>query len=100
MKLMNAPIEKYLGGMYSIHDFNERLEFDGKEWIQLGGTFSANMDQWDGEWFAIDKADITPTFEDVTTKSDVTSFDGVNGITGNTSFSGLDVIILTPTFWT
>jgi len=94
MKLMNAPIEKYLGGMYSIHDFNERLEFDGKEWIQLGGTFSANMDQWDGEWFAIDKADITPTFEDVTTKSDVTSFDGVNGITGNTSFSGLDVINL------
>ena len=94
MKLMNTPIEKYLGGMYSIHDFNERLEFDGKEWIQLGGTFSANMDQWDGEWFAIDKADITPTFEDVTTKSDVTSFDGVNGITGNTSFSGLDVINL------
>ena len=94
MKLMNAPIEKYLGGMYSIHDFNERLEFDGKEWIQLGGTFSANIDQWDGEWFAIDKADITPTFEDVTTKSDVTFFDGVNGISGNTSFSGLDVINL------
>ena len=94
MKLMNAPIEKYMGGMYSIHDFNERLEFDGKEWIQLGGTFSANMDQWDGEWFAIDKADISPVNEDSTTKTDVTFFDGVNGITGNTSFSGLDAVNL------
>jgi len=80
--------------MYSIHDFNERLEFDGKEWIQLGGTFNANIDQWDGEWFAIDKANISPVTEDSTTKTDVTFFDGVNGITGNTSFSGLDVINL------
>jgi hypothetical protein len=94
LKLMDAPIEKYMGGMYSIHDFNERLEFDGKEWIQLGGTFSANMDQWDGEWFAIAKADITPTFEDVTTASDVVSFDNVNAVTGNTSFNGLDAVNL------
>ena len=70
------------------------LEFDGKEWIQLGGTFIANIDQWDGEWFAIDKANISPVTEDSTTKTDVTFFDGVNGITGNTSFSGLDVINL------
>jgi hypothetical protein len=94
MKLMDAPIEKYMGGMFSYHDFNERLEFDGKEWIQLGGTFTANIEQWDGEWFVIDKADIVPTFEDVTTKNDVTFFNGVNGITGNTSFTGIDAVNL------
>ena len=94
LKLMDAPIEKYLGGMYSIHDFNERLEFDGREWIQLGGTFSANMDQWDGEWFAIAKAAITPTFDDdIFVNTDV-DFGNVNGSTGNVSFDGIDAVNL------
>ena len=80
--------------MFSSHDFRQRLTFDSKNWIQLGGTYSANMDEWDGEWFVISRAAITPTFDNSTTKTDVTFFDGVNGITGNTSFSGLDVINL------
>ena len=91
---MDAPIEKYMGGMYSIHDFNERLEFDGREWIQLGGTFSANMDQWDGEWFAIAKAAITPTFDDVIIPTDNVDFGNVNGSTGNVSFDGIDAVNL------
>jgi len=94
LKLMDAPIEKYMGGMYSIHDFNERLEFDGKEWIQLGGTFSANMDQWDGEWFAIAKAAITPTFDDVIIPTDNVNFGNINGSTGNVSFDGIDAVNL------
>jgi len=94
LKLMDAPIEKYMGGMYSIHDFNERLEFDGREWIQLGGTFSANMDQWDGEWFAIAKAAITPTFDDVIIPTDNVDFGNVNGSTGNVSFDGIDAVNL------
>ena len=94
LKLMDEPIEKYMGRMYSSHDFRQRLYFDESYWVQLGGTYSANMDEWDGEWFVIRRASITPTFEDVTTKSDVTFFDAVNGITGNTSFSGLDAVNL------
>ena len=94
LKLMDAPIEKYMGGMYSIHDFNERLEFDGKEWIQLGGTFNANIDQWDGEWFAIAKAAITPTFDDVIIPTDNVNFGNVNGSTGNVSFDGIDAVNL------
>jgi hypothetical protein len=94
LKLMDAPIQKYMGRFYSSHDFRQRLVFDSKNWIQLGGTYSANTDEWDGEWFAISRAAITPTFDVSTTKTDVTFFDGVNGITGNTSFSGLDVINL------
>ena len=94
LKLMDAPIEKYMGGMYSIHDFNERLEFDGKEWIQLGGTFNANIDQWDGEWFAIAKAAITPTFDDVIIPTDNVNFGNVNGSTGGVSFDGIDAVNL------
>ena len=94
LKLMDAPIQKYMGRMFSSHDFRQRLTFDSKNWIQLGGTYSANMDEWDGEWFVISRAGITPTFDNSTTKTDVTFFDGVNGITGNTSFSGLDAVNL------
>ena len=94
LKLMDAPIQKYMGRMFSSHDFRQRLTFDSKNWIQLGGTYSANSDEWDGEWFVISRAGITPTFDNSTTKTDVTFFDGVNGITGNTSFSGLDAVNL------
>jgi hypothetical protein len=94
LKLMDEPIQKYAGRMFSNHNFRQRLTFDGNNWIQLGGTYNANRDEWDGEWFVINRAAITPTFDDVTTKSDVSFFDGVNGITGNTSFSGLDAVNL------
>ena len=94
LKLMDEPIQKYVGQMFSNHNFRQRLTFDGNNWIQLGGTYNANRDEWDGEWFVINRAAITPTFDDVTTKSDVSFFDGVNGITGNTSFSGLDSVNL------
>jgi hypothetical protein len=94
LKLMDEPIQKYVGQMFSNHNFRQRLTFDGNNWIQLGGTYNANRDEWDGEWFVINRAAITPTFDDVTTKSDVSFFDGVNGITGNTSFSGLDAVNL------
>ena len=94
LKLMDEPIQKYVGQMFSNHNFRQRLTFDGNNWIQLGGTYHANRDEWDGEWFVINRAVITPTFDDVTTKSDVSFFDGVNGITGNTSFSGLDAVNL------
>ena len=94
LKLMDAPIEKYVGGMYSIHNFNERLEFDGKEWIQLGGTFNANIDQWNGEWFAIAKAAITPTFDNSIFPVDDVVVGNVNGSTGGVSFDGIDVVNL------
>lgn len=94
LKLMDAPIEKYMGAMFSFHDFNERLEFDGREWIQLGGSYNANMDQWDGEWFAIAKAPITPTFDDVIIATENVDFGNVNGSTGGVSFDGIDAVNL------
>ena len=92
LKLMDEPIQKYMGRFYSSHDFRQRLVFDSKNWIQLGGTYSANTDEWDGEWFAISRASITPTFDDVTTITDVIAVGNVNGLTGNSSFEGIDAV--------
>ena len=92
LKLMDEPIQKYMGRFYSSHDFRQRLVFDSKNWVQLGGTYSANSDEWDGEWFAISPATITPTFDDVTTITDVIAVGNVNGLTGNSSFEGIDAV--------
>jgi len=92
LKLMDAPVQKYMGRMFSAHDFRQRLTFDSNNWIQLGGTYSANMDEWDGEWFVISRATITPTFEEIDIITDVTGIGNVNGLTGNTTFSGIDSV--------
>jgi len=92
LKLMDEPIEKYMGRMFSSHDFRQRLTFDSNNWIQLGGTFNANSDEWDGEWFVISRAVITPTFDDITTITGVTGIGNVNGLTGNVSFEGIDAV--------
>ena len=92
LKLMDAPIQKYMGRFYSSHDFRQRLVFDSKNWVQLGGTYSANTDEWDGEWFAISRASISPTFDDVTTITGATGIGSVNGLTGNSSFEGIDAV--------
>lgn len=93
LKLMDAPIQKYMGRMFSSHDFRQRLTFDSNNWIQLGGTYSANSDEWDGEWFVISRAIFTPTFGDVTTATDTgTGIGNVNGLTGNVSFEGIDAV--------
>lgn len=94
LKLMDEPIEKYMGRMFSSHDFRQRLYFNEAYWIQLGGTYSANMDEWDGEWFLIRKASITPTFDSIDTATDVIAFSNVNGLTGNVSFDGIDSVNL------
>ena len=92
LKLMDEPIEKYMGQIFSSHDFRQRLYFDESYWVQLGGTYSANMDEWDGEWFVIRRASITPTFDDIATITGVTPIGSVNGLTGNSSFEGIDAV--------
>jgi len=94
LKLMDEPVQKYMGSMFSSHDFRQRLTFDGNNWIQLGGTYSANRDEWDGEWFVIGRAVITPTFDEVVIPTDNVNFGNVNGSTGNVSFDGIDAVNL------
>jgi hypothetical protein len=90
LKLMNTPVNKYQGRIFSDHDFRQRLTFDGRKWIQLGGTFNANLDEWSGEWFVIERATITPTFDDVNIDTGLNDFSNVNGNTGNVSFDGIE----------
>ena len=92
LKLMDAPVQKYMGRMFSSHDFRQRLTFDSNNWIQLGGTYSANMDEWDGEWFVISRAAITPTFDDVVIVDDSVNLGNVNGSTGGVSFDGVESV--------
>ena len=94
LKLMDEPVQKYMGSMFSSHDFRQRLTFDGNNWIQLGGTYSANRDEWDGEWFVIGRAVITPTFDEVVIPTDNVNFGNVNGSTGGVSFDGIDAVNL------
>ena len=90
LRLMNEPVNKYQGRIFSDHDFRQRLTFDGRKWIQLGGTFNANLDEWSGEWFVIERATITPTFDDVNIDTGLNDFSNVNGNTGNVSFDGIE----------
>jgi hypothetical protein len=60
----------------------------------LGGTYSANRDEWDGEWFVIGRAVITPTFDEVVIPTDNVNFGNVNGSTGGVSFDGIDAVNL------
>lgn len=92
LKLMDAPVQKYMGRAFSSHTFRQRLTFDGNNWIQLGGTYSANMDEWDGEWFVISRAAITPTFDDTIIVDDSVNFGNVNGSTGGVSFDGVESV--------
>ena len=91
LSLMNTPVQKYEGSIFSNHDFMTRLVFEAKNWLQLGGTFKANSDEWDGEWFAISKETITINNTDTGVAVDpVFSIGGSNGI-GNINIAALDV---------
>ena len=91
LSLMNTPVQKYEGSIFSSHHFMTRLIFEGKNWLQLGGRFTANSDEWDGEWFAISKETITITDTDTGTAGDpVFSIGGNNG-NGEINIAALDV---------
>ena len=50
------PVERFNGQFFTAANFDKRFLFDGGYWVNIGGTFTANADQWSGEWFRIDYA--------------------------------------------
>lgn len=84
LTLMNSPLQKYQGQIYSSHHFMTRLVFDSKNWLQLGGKFSAREDTWDGEWFAIAKETIAITNTDTGTPADPVFSVGRSSLNGKT----------------
>ena len=88
-----AVVKRFEGVTINGHDFKDRLTFDGLKWIQMRGSYNANMDEYNGEWFAIAKntalADITANPVDASdlTGGDIADFNGTyinasNGVLG------------------
>ena len=91
LALMNKPIQKYEGSIFSSHHFMTRLIFEGKNWLQLGGRFIANSDEWDGEWFAISKETITITNTDTGVPADPVFSIGSGSLDGRSSLSATNI---------
>ena len=91
LALMNKPIQKYEGSIFSSHHFMTRLIFEGKNWVQLGGRFTANSDEWDGEWFAISKETITITNTDTGVPADPVFSIGSGSLDGRASLSATNI---------
>jgi hypothetical protein len=49
-----SPIQRFNGEMFNDASFDKRLAFDGARYLNIGGTFNANFDQFSGEWYLID----------------------------------------------
>jgi len=91
LRLMNTPVKKYEGQFFSNNHFMTRLVFEGTNWLQLGGRYNANNDEWDGEWFGISRESITISNTDTGVPADpVFSIGGNNG-TGEINIAALDV---------
>lgn len=93
-KLMDEPVQRYSGRIFSGHQFRDVLNFDSASWVQLGGTFTANIDEWSGEWFKIQTAAITATFDDTTTATALTTGAGVNSLTNGPSVDSFSSVNL------
>jgi len=48
-----VPVKKYNGTIRGKIDAFSRLGFDGSKWLFIGGSFTANSEEWSGEWFHI-----------------------------------------------
>jgi hypothetical protein len=52
--LHSAPIKRFAGEIFNDATIDRRLVFDGAVWLNIGGSYNSNVDQWSGEWFLID----------------------------------------------
>ena len=49
------PIERYNGSTIGSDPFGPRYVFESTAYLRSGGTFTARMDEWDGELYAIQR---------------------------------------------
>ena len=57
LSLHYQPVEIYNGTIVGPFEFGRRYVFDSADWLIMGGTYNANMDEWSAEWFAISSDD-------------------------------------------
>lgn len=66
LALHALPIQRYDGAVLTSGLFEQRLTFDGIAYLRMNGTFTANIDEWSGTLFAIQR-----------TKTDVATIDPI-----------------------
>ena len=55
LALHALPIQRYDGAVLTSGLFEQRLTFDGIAYLRMNGTFTANIDEWSGTLFAIQR---------------------------------------------
>ena len=55
LSLHIKPIERYTGTIVGAYAFGQRFNFESGYWLPLGGSYNANLDEWAGEWYKIEK---------------------------------------------
>ena len=55
LALHSKPVERYEGKMYLSSPFGRRVVFDSNYYLRIGGVYSANNDEWDAEYFLINR---------------------------------------------
>lgn len=53
LALHKQPVERYEGTIVGTHPFGVRYFFDSAYWLPMQGTYNANFDEWNAEWFKI-----------------------------------------------
>lgn len=64
LALQSTVAKRFEGTTINGHNFKNRLVFDSAFWIQMRGTYNANMDEYQGEWFKIARVTSTTSLDD------------------------------------
>lgn len=77
LSLQSEVVKRFEGVTIQTHNFSDRLVFDSAYWIQMRGTFTANTDEYEGEWFKIARTTATTNLDPVEIDVDIDAT-GVN----------------------
>lgn len=66
LALQSSVVKRFEGTTIQGHNFKDRLIFDSAFWIQLRGSYNANRDEYQGEWFKISRVTATISLDDPT----------------------------------
>jgi len=98
MSLQSQVVKRFEGVTIQSHNFKDRLVFDSAYWIQLRGSFNANSDEYQGEWFKIARSTATTNLDDVeinvdidTTGDNIFDFSGMYGNIGSGSVGNMPI---------
>jgi len=64
LALQSSVVKRFEGTTIHGHNFKSRLIFDSAFWIQLRGSYNANRDEYNGEWFKISRVTATTSLDD------------------------------------